>query len=439
MINIYRSFTVLLWLFVAACSGGIEGKVFLDKNANNTYDEGEPGIGRVFYTITCDGKTVGSGITSEKTGNIGEFSAKIDKAGYCCVEVKNTSTNYASSYSAPVIEGTAKTTISKDTAQAATTASGTEKDGTNTDEPSKPAVPAPPAQPPTSQSLKACDNVTNPMSKVFIDVPVARNFAASLEALPAQDTISASMGEIIIYPIQYPCSCKPMNLALPKNLYPPSSEIYSLSEGILDFSMVSNSATKLNIASYDITRDALCRLEMKLVLGEMPDSGQVDLKPKAMCPDDREISLATQTIKWKTPKVKIEQEMKNANGSDITDTSYWGKEFILNTKVKNYISNKSGDEGAAELTIILPSYTVATDPGKCRATGQSVTCDVTPGRDDENIFTIRFRFGKYSPLYYTNNDSALVLTIDTYLRTPDDKDKVLMRSISITPTVDTSQ
>lgn len=432
MISDYKKlFLIFLLTSAVGCAGGVSGKVYLDKNDNNVKDDDEPGIGRVLYDINLDGNSYGSGITSDSKDDVGSFSFKPDKKGYYCVSLKSVSTSYSTT--PPVVEKLGKALVDQSGQQTITTQT-TDQTTTETTEtkPTETEKPVEPVKPDTTQSLKSCFSSTGSYhSKITLDVPVARQYEQSLTQLPAQDVFEGSPGDTAKRMIYYPCSCKPMNLSLPTNLSVSKKKPYGKTAGVLDVSSALLGASLVNLPYYNITNDAICQIEVELLLGEEPESGEVETNQKAICPNNQELALPTLTFKWKTPKITFVQDIKNADGTTLKDSNFWGKELALEVSVKNYRSAKTGDDAAANLIIKLPKYAAATkidEDKSCKNQVQQVTCSVNPNEDDKT-FSINFKYPEYNSLYFT--ETGLAFSIETSLETPESKDIIKADSIPL--------
>lgn len=431
----------LLAIAGAGCSGKIEGSVFLDENGNNSRDQNEPGISKILYSVTLDGNIIKSGTTNDAKSLEGQFSFTANDKGYYCVEIKKTAMAYLEPSTAPQIakppaaakkslpskagetastSGTSTTATTTPATAGDTKADDTEESDTSND--SQETVKEP-ELPDITQSLKTCANSKGYGEKLRLDVPVAKDFEGSVAKLPETQIIEAGVGENFFYDINYPCSCKPLNFSLPETIIP---AINKGDGNMLDISALISKAEKVDLPSYDITVDKMCKVTTELQLASGSGSEEVELSPQALCPNDSVIKLATQTVKWKAAKVKIDQKIDYSGDA----TKIWGSDLKLVTTIKNYYPVKGGDENLAKLAIKLPKYSVAVKVDtRCSSQIQAVSCDVATG--DETPYEITFRFPKIEEINIYEEDLEFV--IETSLQTPDSDEAIKADSIPINP------
>ncbi len=369
----------MIALLFSACAGEIGGTVYLDENDNQQLDENEKGIERVLYTAMLDSKTMKSGVT----GKGGVFRLQTDGAlGYWCITVKKTAASYTEPSTQPQIAAPLSGKATSDgTTTTGTVSTETTEDATTTTTTTTPKEPVPVD---TVERLKGCVNIENYSEKTAIDIPVSRDYYTSITQLPEPTAIEVGYDESFDLLINFPCSCKLLDLTMPefiKKKYGGISSTLNLSNVL---------PTLSDVQSYDITNDAICTVSEQLkVVGSKAKNGQeVSLEPKVTCPDDSILVLQPQKIKisFESGNVTLKQSLTDDNGDNIAP----GDILILTTEVKNsnYLDYKD-----AMLEIVLPSASSITSmpDSNCSNAIEQVSCDIDLKTQSNNTYTLKFK------------------------------------------------
>lgn len=211
-------------LTMSGCGSTVSGQVYFDTNQNTRQDSGEIGVPFAKMLVTLDGNTV----AERYADGSGTFRVKLKafKSGTVCISTDlayaqanisdiQASINAPAATTPPAAAAQAK---SQSTGDAGDTGSGSgdDADDDTDEETQQPAATPAPEVAPSWSGGQYCQAFKG---KGFnVTIPVAFDFAASLEEMPKRLSVQCYSGLECNVSILYPDGCKLRPLALPVGL-----------------------------------------------------------------------------------------------------------------------------------------------------------------------------------------------------------------------------
>ena len=374
---------ILLFVMVmmASCSGQIAGHVFLDQNANNVRDEGEPALGKIVYNITREDKGIAKVIATGITAKDGSFAVSKEETGYYCVNVSNASPKYLESAGAPTVY---KPPVGKALESEQETTQETAQESEEKEEESKEEEkPAPP--PPLVEPRKACLQVEGYKSGGALEVPVVIDISQSILSLPSDQEKTTKAGGLADYVIYFLRACKP-SFQLPEGLMLADDDKGDMSGVALNLAQLQASVA---VNPTTLSEGVIDKITLKLKTNpaQVEDKKIYKLVAKMACPNESgESSFSTNAL-----TLTVEKEVKMALIQNVEGAVELKGKPTLHTDVVN--SGLSDFVGDGVVIIKLPegSKIDSTDT-ECRQVIQQVECDIVGGikAGGKRSFKVRF-------------------------------------------------
>jgi hypothetical protein len=308
--TIYRlTFPFLLLASLCACSRYIEGEVYLDKNANNIKDLGEPAIYGIQYSVSQNGSTVNSGVTDPD----GHFSVPLDSAkidvNYC---VSVNAQGELIFPQAPKASKALDATVDQDEDETPDPEETPDASETPDAEEDKDACPKksngqpncsdsrcddePACDTYTVKSMQACDKTKTTELIMKLDVPVAVDYSSRLGKIEKSEK-AVQVGDVVGLEFVFPKSCTFQPFLLSKalevsigNAFDPMTREVFLAKAI---------AERPSQLFYNDTprfgHDELITYLLPATVVGTEDQ-ELQIQPKLKCPDGKEISSNLQVL-----------------------------------------------------------------------------------------------------------------------------------------------
>lgn len=270
----YRWLSLLLLL--TACSGNIDGFVFLDTNKNGLADAQENTLGQVALSVKHNGEIYTRTVTDEN----GQFIVKSKDVGYYCVTIED-----------PIIRKSvvnrlqdARVSIEKVSPVAvgpSVSAVVAKSLGQATD-----ATSPPPTTPPASRkSGETC--LQSDGSSFSVDVGVDLDYQAQSEEIPPTPKQSFKAGEEFEYTIYYPFGC-----TLATIIFPPDT--FEILHAKIDLKKTVLKSVEPKFGRIEFRDDLLSNyavIPLKVKNNIPAETSHVQINPEVTCPDGSTITL----------------------------------------------------------------------------------------------------------------------------------------------------
>ena len=387
---------LLLLILLGACSRYIEGGVFLDKNGNNIQDMGEPNVSGIQYSVTGDGSTVHGGVTDAD----GKFLIRIESnkqdVNYCV------SVDSAAGLVFPDLPPAGKSLEVSADEEEADDKNGVDDGEDGEDEEEQEATPDPDACPKDSdnkpecgdsrcddepacithtvKSLQACDKTKLSEWNMQLDVPVAVDYSSRIAKIEKTNQ-TAKVGDTVGLEIVFPKSCTFKPFILPKSLqvslgsaYDPITREVFLSKAV---------AERPSQLFYNDTprfgHDELITYLLPVqVIGGASGDEELQLQPKLVCPDGKEVLSNLQVLLIQSSSSSGSSDEAYQLSSEITGgCPELGESGVLISSIE-HVGGPGMVESAYALTISGGSNHVTLEdlPEFCHQVGPTVECDI---------------------------------------------------------------
>jgi hypothetical protein len=450
-----RLFSFFLMAFTGfvllACTGKLEGYVFLDENGNNTRDDFENNLANLAFTVTKDDEE----ILDAQTDASGEYSVASEGSGTYCVSINDSdlsSTNddgtTPSVIAATLIRDAAQpeaylqsvrfatttteetvcddsidddsdgdidcddSDCSEDTACvesicddeldddddgdtdcddsdcSADTACDTSSTDSETTTDSEPTV----------ESGSACDDTRG--GTLNLNIPIAKDYSTAVAALLADTSESVvSRSDIVTLSIQYPSSCEfDTGLYLSSSLTPMNvpTEAYDSLTGQLNLNTVVAEATSADLAISEplsVADDAIGTYSLELCVGDVSGSSCVSdgsLDSRTVTVEPSVICPDDSVVTLKSHSIEIDSQNDVDVTQSMSGTQTYGATITVTTTITN---NSSVDYEASQVELVLtsPSYTTSQSyDSSCSNLGQTANCTFDLDASGSVILTTSF-------------------------------------------------
>lgn len=441
--------SAVMGLVFLACTGKVEGYVFLDENGNNTRDDFENNLANLAFTVTKDDEE----ILESQTDTAGEYSVDSEGSGTYCISINDadlSSTNDDDStpsvVAATLIRDAAQTEVylesvrfvtttetvcddsldddddgdidcddsdcSEDTACvesicddeldddddgdtdcddsdcSADTACDTSSTDSETTTDSEPTV----------ESGSACDDTKG--GTLTLNIPIAKDYSTAITALLADTSTSVvSRSDIVTLSIQYPSSCEfDTGLYLSSSLTPMnvSTDAYDALTGQLNLNTVVDEATSADLAISEplsVADDAIGTYSLELCVGELSGSSCVSdgsLDSRTVTVEPSVICPDDSVVTLKSHSIEIDSQSDVDVTQSMSGTQTYGATITVTTTITN---NSSVDYDASQVELVLssPSYTTSQSyDSSCSNLGQTANCTFALDASGQAIFTTSF-------------------------------------------------
>lgn len=371
-------FLFFLSLFIAGCSGKIEGFIFLDTNGNQLADPRERTLGNVALKVTYDGASVGKSRTSAS----GTFTWPIRESGYYCVEIDEPTLSQSilaqmasgrlpvrsvASSRPNVNVGPPVQNIAHQIVASANDEEDKKEEEKKEEKDEETETETPKVTEPDKRDFGlVCKNTEG--GNLKMDIPFVIDYSADIDQMPPPLKQTHRLGEEfqINIPNILGCNLKPLFVPdalqafwpVDPNQVDPNILKIDPDIGRVDF--------KEGITDTSVSLHLKAKETIPFGTYTVPP-----IEPKVTCPGDPEIPLNAFEIEIiATPSVKIQQTLPGS-------TRAGGR---MNWRIA--VENKMGRELSLKLTGVVPTAGVTlrnAGGGDCHMNGNQVECDLILG------------------------------------------------------------
>ncbi len=433
-----------------ACTGKIEGYVFLDENGNNVRDDFENNLANLAFTVTKDDEE----ILSSQTDAAGEYSVDSSGSGTYCVSINDadlSSTNddgtTPSVIASTLIRQAAQTEAYLQAVRFTTTTTETvcddsidddsdgdidcddsdcsedtacvesicddsidnDSDGdTDCDDSdcsadtvcdtSSTDSGTTTSSEPTVESGSACNDTKG--GKLTLNIPIAKDYSTAITALLADTSTSVvSRSDIVTLSIQYPSSCEfDTGLYLSSSLTPMNvaTAAYDSLTGQLNLNTVVAAATSADLAISEplsVADDAIGTYSLELCVGDVSGSSCVSdgaLDSKTVTVEPSVICPDDSVVTLKSHSIEIDSQNDVEVNQSMSGTQTYGATITVTTTITNN-SSVAYEASQVELVLTSPSYTTSQSyDTSCSNLGQTANCTFDLDASGSVILTTSF-------------------------------------------------
>lgn len=416
------SYPVILLAALSACSGQIQGEIFLDENGNNLKDGNEKAIVGVPFTVTLDNSTYKTGSTDDEgrylvrmdgTNINGNYCIKVDALDLALINQSAKSKSLAmkeleASDSCPVdINGEPDCTNenccgyavceSASICQESDAGNNNEDNQCPTDDTGDPICTdsrcanqsACQTDSITIKSMEACGEPSG--TSMTLDVPIAQDYSSRVGEISKTYPNTVHIGDTITVDIVYPSSCTFELYTLPSSFMPDGlSEAYNEITGELSLERIvqDNSSNLTKKDKPPLGHDKLYSyaLSLKVVGSEGLAETEQIIQPSLICPDGN-------TVQASSTKVNIKGDQSLSLNAGISpDCPALGESATISADITNLLnSDISGAIYSVSISGGNDNLTITSLPSQCWNKGSGIECDIgtlSPGANE----TLSFEF-----------------------------------------------
>jgi len=363
---------ILLSLYpLAACSGNISGKVFLDRNGDNKLSIDEPILANLPTTLYQDDAEV----ERQTTGDDGMVEYLMQKKGKFCIRVDATqlsSLKFSDPSAAPASKNltmnSSEATPEPTPVASASPQPSPSPSGQSTTSSSQPVN--------TVKAYEACTETKFP-TNVSLDVPVPVSYSDTIASVPDPADQSVKPGDVLELTIDYPKYCHLENLTLPDQVsVQKTSGEWSHDVDWAD-AITQGGKPIVDQAPVAINRDGLREFPLTVkvsdTLGSTDQDQSISITPQVSCPGGINLSLKTHVLK--IPKQSMFELYHDREGQAVA-----GGEVTIITHVINK-TNLSFAAGDVNLIFTAPEYGDTSFDPECGGSHCSFSLDPNQHKD----------------------------------------------------------